>query len=185
MLFKIEKDKTVFQSNPEIQNFECMAACSDKELKFIFWVYDYETPLRKLPYDKRILKAGDLAGFSKDQAGYFIPSARNTIAMKGDKMRNALREFNLLQFDQEKELIKAYDEEINQIIELIGKKDKSEKEWSLVKDFNLSVKKIIEAKKELEEAVGMRGTDLVEGSDDFTTAKPLSLLDMLHTNEDY
>jgi hypothetical protein len=185
MVFKIEKDKTVFQSNPELQNFECLSLCSDKELKWLFWVYDYETPLRKMPHEKRIYKAADLVGLPKDKEGRLIPSARDILALKSPKLRNALKEFNILQFDQEKELIVAFDEEINQIIEMIRKSDKTDKEWSFVKDFNFQIPKIIKAKKELEESVGMRGAEQIAGVEEINDDKPLSLLDMLHTNEDY
>ena len=178
MIFKIEREKTVVELNPEISNFSCMGDCTDRELKWIFFVFDYETPLRKLPYDERVERAADLAGFKREKGGRLDKNARDTINFKIPRIKPAVDEFMKIQYDQEKELVAAYTAQIDQSIALMKKENKTDKEWVIVDRHNKSLPGLIKAKKELELSLGYRSTELEK--EESIEDEPLSALDMFH-----
>lgn len=182
MIFKIEKGKTVLESNPEIQNFPNMGRCSDRNLRWLFFVYDYETPLRKLPIEERKEKAADLVGFKREPTGRFDKNARNVIQFKIEGLSDALAEFNSIQYDQEKDLIKGYETQIDDAIQLMKKQNKSDKDWANLIKINKELPSIIKTKKELELQVGYRTE---ETTTEETGDQPLSALDLFHSKNIY
>lgn len=180
MIFKIEKGKTLLESNPEIQNFPRMANCSDRTLRWIFFVYDYETPFRKLPLEDRKEKAADVVGFKREPTGRFDKNARNVIQLKLEGLSDTIAEFSMLQYDQEKDLIKGYETQIDDAIQLMKKENKSDKDWANLMKINKDLPGIIKTKKELELQVGYRTEETAQED---TGSEPLSALDMFHSKD--
>lgn len=181
MLFKVEPNKPVVESNPEIANFSSLSECTDRELRWIFFVFDYETPLRKIPYEERIQKAADIAGFKREPSGRLDKNARETVSFKIPRIRPAVNEFMGLQYDQEQELLSAYNAQIDQAIQLMKKENKSDKEWMIVDRTNKMIQGWIKSKKDLELTLGYRSEQQQEETPE---DEPLSTLDMLHIEED-
>jgi hypothetical protein len=183
MIFKVAKDKKIIEQNPEIEAFEAMMKCSDRELRYIFFVYDYETPFRKMPLETRKLKAADLAGFLREKGSTcFDKNGRATINGKIPKVEAAIAEFMEMQYDQEKELIHAYNIQIQEAMDLMKKKDKTDKDWGVLLKVNKELPSIIKTKKDLELAVGYRVEE--EKTDEGMEDEPLSAIDLLHIEED-
>lgn len=176
MLFLLEKDKEVLESNPQFKIFEEFTLCSDRELRYIALVYDYDTPLRNLPIAERKEYAADMSGFKREAGGRLDKNARNTIGGGLPKVEKAITRYNSLQYDQEKELLNALSVQINQVIELMKKEDKKEGDWELVKKLNPELPKMISQKKELEVIIGYREPEKKDELED----EPLSALDLFH-----
>lgn len=181
MIFKIDPKRPIIETNPEISNFSSLCECTDRELRWIFFVFDYETPLRKLPYEERIQRAADIAGFKRESSGRLDKNARETISFKIPRIKPAVEEFMGLQYDQEKELLSAYDAQINQAIDLMKKPNKSDKEWLIVDRTNKMIQSWIKSKKDLELTLGYRSE---QQKDEVKEEEPLSTLDLIFLEED-
>lgn len=179
MIFKTDKDKNFFEMNPEALSLEFMPKCSSREAKWICLTYDYTTPLRNIPIEDRKEAAAKLAGFIMEHdTGRPDKNARNTISGKVEKVVEATKEFMTLQHDEEQELLKAYTEQLSQSIDMMMKKDKSEKEWGICDKINKNIPNLLAAKKELEVKLGMRE----EKESDYDN-EPLSALDIYHEED--
>ena len=167
MIIKIEKEIPIKESNPEISNFTKLSVCSDRELRWIFFVYDYDSPLRKLPNDLKKEKAADLAGFLREKGSARLDkNARNTLSGKIQHVNDAIDEFMELQYDQEKDLILAYDTQLADARDLMKKKDKSDKDWAILVKLNKELPGMMKTKKDLEMVVGYRMEEEQSSSDD-------------------
>lgn len=181
MLFKIDKDKPVIDQNPEIAAFEKIPLLTDRQLRWMLLVHDYGTPLRKLPMEERMAKACDMVGYKREKdSGRHDKNARELMAGKSPRMNEALVEFMGIQYDQDKELMVGYDIQIADAIELMKKKDKSDKDWTILTKLNKELPGILRAKKELETTVGFRSQEESSSDDE---EEPLSALDRFHEND--
>lgn len=184
MVFKIIKDKKVLETNPEISNFPKLSKCSDRELRWIFFVYDYDTPLRKMPLELRKEKAADIAGFLREKGSARLDkNARNTLSGKLPHVEEAISEFMEIQYDEDKDLILAYDTQISDAKELMKKKNKTDKEWAILVRLNKELPGIVKAKKDLDLIVGYRDEEDVEAES--MEDEPLSALDLINMEEDF
>jgi hypothetical protein len=176
MLFLLEKDKTVLESNPQFKIFEEFGDCTDRELRYIALVYDYDTPLRSLPLKERKEYAADMSGYKREPGGRLDKNARTALGGGLPKVQKAIAKYNSLQYDQEKELLNALSVQINQVIDLMKKEDKEDSDWDLIKKLTPELPKMISQKKELEVVIGYREPDQKDELDD----EPLSALDLFH-----
>lgn len=176
MVFKVEKDKDFFESNPTVAAFEWFPKCSSREAKWICLVFDYKTPLRNIPMDQRKEVAAKMSGFLMEKdTGRPDKNARNVIAGKIEKVNKAIEELMEIQYDEEQEMLIAYKEQISQALELLKKKDKSEKEWGICDKLNKTLPNLLAVKRELETTLGFR-----EEGGPSNDNEPLSTLDLLH-----
>ena len=98
MIYKIEKGKTVFESNPGLDSNERFSKCTDRELRYIFWLYDIESPYIKMRFKDRQIKAALEAGYRKEGDGKrFDKNARAVLSGTIPKIENAIEEFLSIQ----------------------------------------------------------------------------------------
>lgn len=182
MLFKVDYGSDIKELNPEINSFKHMSQCTDRELRWIFFTYDYETPLRKLPFDRKSEKAADMAGFKREKGSARLDkNARNTINGKIPRVTEAVKEFLELQYDQDKDLLEAYDMQIGQIIDLMKQKDKTDKEWRVLISAYKELPSIRKSKSELEEILGYRSN---REEEHISSNEPLSALDIINMEDE-
>lgn len=177
MIFKVEKGKDFFEINPEVKSLEKMPECTSRDLSWICLTFDYQTPLRNIPMDQRKEVAAKMVGFRVEKdTDRLDKNARNVINGKIPRVNEAVDEFMKIQYDEEQELLIGYKEQISQAIDLMKKKNKSEKEWGLSDKAVKMLPTLLSAKKELEKQLGMRE----ERGDSDSDNEPLSTLDLLH-----
>lgn len=180
MIFKVDKGKDFFEENPEAKAFEFLSQCSSREAKWICLTFDYFTPLRSIPMEQRKDVAAKMSGFLVErETGRLDRNARNVITGKLEKVNLAIKEFLEIQYDDDQEMLLAYKEQIAQALELMKKKNKSEREWGMCDKIVKSLPLLLSAKKELEKTLGLRE----EKSDAVSENEPLSTLDMFHEEE--
>jgi hypothetical protein len=98
MLYKIENGKTVFESNPGLDSNEVFAKCSDRELRYVFLLYDVESPYINMRFKDRQHKAASEAGYKKEKDGKrFDRNAREVLKGSRIVVRRAIAEFKLIQ----------------------------------------------------------------------------------------
>ena len=169
MLFKVTSND-IFEDNPELKSNTILSQCSSKDLKYVFLTYDYESPLRKMPMDKRKEKACIDAGHNLDSDGKRL-NVRARQIMEGKKkvVNDAIEEFNRLQYDSDREFAIALRNQVTQFKDFFNKENKNAQElktaMAMIKDMPEIVKKL----KEVEEILKLRDEDAVEQEEELST----------------
>jgi hypothetical protein len=177
MLFKITR-KDIFEDNPELKSIEEFSKCSSRDLKYIFFVYDYKSPFRNLKFEDRRRKCVLEAGFRLDKNGNLDKNTRNVLNGKIKKIEDAILKFKTLQHDQDREVIDALTVQIDQIVSLVAKPDKTIQELEKSIKFSKELPNLTENRKQLIEILDLRDmvTEL-ESDDDTVLDHELSTLD--------
>jgi len=122
MLFRIEKRKSVWESNPElrlIKEFKEIEETSkdDKKIRFVMLVADYKSPLRQHPEKKR----RELAAL---QAGYTVQdNSHTTIDFRGKKLMDgkdplieaAIERYKTIQYNEHMDGLEIIQKQIDNI----------------------------------------------------------------------
>jgi len=122
MLFRIEKRKSVWESNPElrlIKEFKEIEENSkdDKKIRFVMLVADYKSPLRQHPEKKR----RELAAL---QAGYTVQdNSHTTIDFRGKKLIDgkdplieaAIERYKTIQYNEHMDGLEIIQKQIDNI----------------------------------------------------------------------
>lgn len=181
MLYKIREGKSVFDINTGLKNVAEFKKLSDRDMEYIFWVYDYESLYRKLPIGDRKFKSALRAGFLTEvtSAGKVIldRTARDVLNGRVAKINVAIRAFKEAQYDEARETHLAYKEQIRQYKEFLNKKNKStnelDKSFKVMKMLNDAVKMA----NELEATLG-----LIEPEEEMVDeVRKLSVIDKVNT----
>lgn len=156
MLFTVTS-KDIFEDNPELKAFEEFSVATSNQLKYVFLVYDYDSPLRQLPIKERKEQAVIRAGYKREKSTYRLDkNARNIINGNVPRVEKAIRAFKEIQFDEDKDLYDAYCEELNEIKEFLRKKDKKLSERNMSLKYMDKYDVYMEKKKRLQEILEIR-----------------------------
>lgn len=149
MIFKITS-KDIRADNPHIDTFVGFKDVSDKVLKYSLYMYDYKSPFRDQPEKTRSKLVFALLNVKTDKA-------RNMFIYRhGDEVQMVKKQLDILQFDEDFELYKAYRSQIMDWVELLNKKNKSDAEQRLVFQIAKDVTDFMENKNKLEVIIGER-----------------------------
>lgn len=98
MIYKVESDKTVFDSNPGLDSNEVFSECTDRELKYVFLLYDIESPYIKMRFKDRQEIAAMKAGYRREKDNNrFDRNARPVLNGKSRRVNKAVEEFKRIQ----------------------------------------------------------------------------------------
>lgn len=187
MLFKVTESNDVFKDNPELESIDAFAKCTNRQLKYVFYAYDYKSPLRNMKLEERLEKAARLAGYKNEKDSTRLDkNGRSVISGKVGTVNVAIREFKELQRDEDREILLAIESQISQIIEEMARRGKTIKEIKDVNSFAPSLIQLAQTKKQLIEILDMRDDmHVVETQDDsIIRDDELSTLDILNAEED-
>jgi hypothetical protein len=186
MLFKIEKKKPIWESNPEmrlIKEFQAIedASKDDKKIRFVILVADYKSPLRQHPEAKR----RELAAL---QAGYTVQdNSSSTIDFRGKKLVDgkdplveaAIVMYKKMQHNEHMDGLEIIQRQIDNIKSLTATPAEDALELgrrnTLIKD----LPSLYTTKRELLVLAGHEE----KISEESTSERTLSLLDELHLEE--
>jgi hypothetical protein len=161
MLFKLKQGEDIKELNNGIEILQEFKDITSKQLTVVALVADYDSPLRKLPERQRRERACILAGYPMEGTRV-DKNGRNVVLGKVESIEKAIVVYKGLQYDEEKEILAAYDQQIADIIELM----KREKPEDLKEAMALSEKaaklstqlpEIKEAKKKIQGLLADRG----------------------------
>lgn len=187
MIYKIEKGKTVFESNEGLETNQLFAKCSDREMKYIFWVYDIDSPYVKMRFKDRQHKAGMEAGYKKEKDGKrFDKNARIAMFGGSPKVQAAIREFRKIQIagNTNYAVLNALTTQIERNITYIEEADAKEmKVADMIKLNQLAngLKDLIQTKVNIEDILNIDG-GLDEEEDDMPEF--LSVVDQMNIEEE-
>jgi transcription elongation factor GreA-like protein len=178
MLYRVT-DKPVFEEHPELSQVPEFADLQDKILKWIFLVYDYEGPYRKIPTDKRreIVAVKNL--FTENRRTKFDKYV--TSMLKGDigSVNMGIAAFREQQYDEDRETLEALKECIRDLRNMMKKEAKDFKDAKAKAELAKKLREMAEEQKKLEELFQFR--DGGEMDDDLE--RSASVLDDFMENE--
>jgi hypothetical protein len=167
MLFKVEPGKSVRELNPELSSIKEFDKIPERNLEFIFLVYDYESPYRKLPLDQRKEKVAFNVGFKMEKGRRILDkNARNIINGKNAPTQKALIAFKELIYDSDRDTYQSLEDLIANIREELrtpsrGSQDMKHKA-ALAKDLPA----LAQTKKQLAQILEIKDTSENESEDD-------------------
>jgi hypothetical protein len=157
MLFKVDIRKPVRETNPEINAIEEFVDLSDRNLKYIFLVYDYDTPYKQIPIDERKKKVALDVGFKTEKGrDLFDKNARDILNGKIDSIEAAIKKFKSLIFDQDRETYISVSELIVNISNMIGTPTKNIAELEKKAKMAQQLTSLSQTKKQLAQILGIR-----------------------------
>lgn len=177
MLYKVTKND-IFKDNPDLEIIPEFASCTDRQLKYMMLVYDYESPLRQLPEEERKDKALRIAGYRKEKSGQWDKNARLARDNKTKSIANALHVFNAMQVNSDRALLQGVRDQIEEIVEFLSKKGKSAGDMEKAIKFVESLPKLRQTRQELEEMLNVEDEPLIE--EETQSVRSLSTLDKIN-----
>lgn len=150
MIFRVNADEDVRKANPSIESVPEFAPCNDKALKYVFLMYDYDSPYARQPHDmRRDLVLVALGYLKQGSIDSFFSRNKGSIA-------TATQAFNKLQYNSEFETLISLKIQIDQWNDLLRNPDKTDKQEALSAKVFEKMPEYIKRVKELEELVGYR-----------------------------
>lgn len=187
MLFKVEAGKDIFESNPELKAIPAFADCPSRELKYVFLVYDYKTPFRDLPIEKRHEPALLAAGYRREPDGSRLDkNARAVLSGNSQRIKEAIGVFKTMQYDDDRELLAEIDSHIGQVRKFI-KTDKKNNATKIkaASDMQKSLPDLLKQRKAVAELLEVREEIPVEEEEEdvMQDTKKLSTLDRINQRD--
>lgn len=172
----------VFEDNPEFLAVPEFATLTDRQMRYVMLVDWYQSPLRLLPLETRKFKAAVMAGYKleKDRERLDI-NGRNVIEGKVPSIEKARKKLVEIQYDGERELLKAIDTHIQQVTELLKKPGKSVNELEKANKMVASLPEVLQNRKQILEVLNFRDENTVITSEPNVVEKNITLLDNFNT----
>lgn len=159
-MWMFEKDKTIRESNPGVDSISDFAIMSDKNLYYIYLVYDWTSPLYRMGLkDKKIAawrEAGD--NFEGDRPSRH---ARSIMKMEVSNVNRAINKFIYIQrkSDQDRSVIEALQYQIEEITRNMSVPSDNIKELKTKVDISKILLELINQRKEIAKALDLRSGD--------------------------
>jgi hypothetical protein len=148
VLYKVNKHP-LRDVNDNIDAVPHFRDCTDILLRYVFLMWDYNSPYRKIPVENRKKHVMMVMGIPEKEYGSFVSDNYEQIHV-------ATKEFNRQQFDIEFEALVACRAQIASWNELLKKEEKSDKEEALAFKVFDKLPDYMKRLKTLEEIVGER-----------------------------
>lgn len=173
MLFKLSK-ADIREDNPNIDSIVAFQDLTSRELKYIFLVYDFDSPLRQLTLKDRKEQACENAGYRRENAKRMDKDARNVMNGKIKRVEKAIPVFKSMLRDLDMEALAAFDTNLENYIAQIKIKPTSKEEWDINTKVTAQYEKLLSARKRIIDNLNLRA-DYVEEEEVFD--EELSTLD--------
>ncbi len=120
MLFKVKTGIDIFELNPELLLIEEFSKLDNRQMTTVALYADYESPFKtKNDSEKREL-AAKTAGYELEPDGKRLDkNGRNFIYGKTVTLERAVSKYREIQYDENKAILEAYDQQIQDIIALM------------------------------------------------------------------
>ncbi len=188
MLFKIIRDKTVSELNPEILVIEEFANLTDRQLKYTILSTDYKSPFRKLTKEDKKFRAALEAGYKLEKGGKRLDmNGRNIVQGKNPEVEKAIKKYKILQKDEDYETLLGISKLIADIREFTARVGKETTEIEKAIKFAKELPALLKVKKEIEDTLGMREDEItdVEEVKITTEETPTNLSELAQINDEY
>ena len=177
MLFKLS-DKPVREDNNDIDAIPEFRLLTDKQLRYVILLTDYDTPLRQLPYKERQEEAAELAGFARENAKKMGKQAREMMNGKVYPVEKAIAKYKSLQRDLDRETLQAFDDQLEEFIKKTSEKKTENKDWDVALKIMNALPKLLGMRKEIKDSLNLKGD--FDEKDDTVSEAELSTLDRIN-----
>jgi len=175
MFYLITQDD-IRKDNPSIDAIPEFAKCNDRELKYVVLTYDYDSPYKKLKFADKQKRAAIAAGYKKELNRDILDrNARITTTGSNPKVQAAIRAFKDIQRDINKDILNAYDNQIEQFIQKTAEPKETDSDWKLALAITKALPALLKSRKEILEILEMREDD--ERDESINQVVELSTLD--------
>jgi hypothetical protein len=180
MLFKVTK-KPVREDNPELLAIQEFDPLTDRELKWVFLVYDFKTAYRQLSLPDRKEQACEQIGYKRESVSRMDKSARNIMSVDLQKkhlphIEPAIIAFKKMQRDIDREALETYDINLEHFMEQMKKPKITKEDWDLSIKITDKYQKFLAGRKIVKDSLDLRGSFEEEEKEQKET-KVLSALD--------
>jgi hypothetical protein len=178
MLYRVT-EKKMLEEHPEISQISELAALPDKIMKWIFLVYDWEGPYRKIPIEKRreIVAVKNL--FTENRRTKFDKYVEKVLKGDVSEVNQGIAAFQEQQYDEDREILESLKECIRDLRKMMSKDAKDFKDAKAKAELAKKLREMAEEQKKLEELFQFR--DGVDHEDD--VLRTGSVLDEFMENE--
>ena len=158
MRFILNPDRNVFSDNPTLKMTEHLSKLTNKEVKWIALVYDYESPLAQMPLNLRKIKAAQMTGWNIESN---IPLGDTKLMIDGKNARinKAVAEYKSIQFDENQESLLAFNEQLKEYRAFLKQKQKKPSELKIAMALQKEMPALLKARDEIAKLVGLRAHD--------------------------
>ena len=180
-MWLFQKNSTLREANPGIDAVPAFRELTDKQLLYIYFVYDWNGPYFKAKLEDKKKMAAKDAGLSFEKAnGRPSKYTRDIVNLKNHKVNGAVIKFNMLQrvTDQDRAILEALQAQIYEIMGMVGSKSDSADDLKKRVVLSKALPDLIKQRKEIAEVVGLR--DIAVSSEEDEIEKELSTLDELN-----
>ena len=174
MLFKISPED-IRKDNPNIDAIPAFRDLTNKELKFLFLVYDFDTPLKQLSLADRKEQAAENAGYTRENEKRLNKDGRSIIGGKVKRVEAAVPVFKSMLRDIDREALEAYDTNLENYMTQMRIKPTTKEEWDINTKITAQYEKLIIGRKRIIENLNLRA-DYMDGEES-VEEQELSTLD--------
>jgi hypothetical protein len=182
MHFKVT-DNNLFKDNPELLSIPEFKPFQGKEkvLKWVFFVYDYVSPYRRLPINKRKELVANKLLYSENKRTKFDRYVDEVLAGGIGEVQQAIGAFKEIQYDEDRETMDALDEAVRDIKYQLRSPSASLTQAANKSKLVKALREMEEERKKLREIFDFREE---YEEDDEEVILNVSLLDEILDNED-
>ena len=164
MLFKVIHGKNTFELNPQLKAIEEFARLTDRQMTYVILAADYKGPFKRLSIEEKKYQAALSAGYKTDSDGSsrLDANGRNVVQGKVGNIVAAITKYNELQKDDDYETLLSVSLLISQIRDLNNKVDKTVAELEKAVKMTMTLDKLVETKKKLEQILDMREEEEID-----------------------
>jgi hypothetical protein len=155
MLYPI-KTNDPFKEFPELKIVPEFQPLSESRMAWIILTHDYKSPYRNIPLEERKEMVANDLQFRREKGGRFDFNARQIIKGTDELINKAADKYKRLQFNQERETLLAFDNQLRHLSELMNKEDKNQAELKLSLETAVKLPQLLKTRKELEVIAGDR-----------------------------
>jgi len=183
MLFLVTK-APVREDNQELLAISEFEPCSDRELKWVFLTYDYQTPYRQLSQNDRKEQAAEQVGYRRESVKRMDKTARQLINPELQKkhlphIAPAIVAFNKMQRDLDREALQAYDQNLDDYMKKLKEPKNNKADWDLNIKISKTYKELVVGRKIIKDNLDLRSGFDEQEEDSTVAKKPKSTLDMV------
>jgi hypothetical protein len=158
MIVKIDRNKSIFDTNSWLKNYEEFSSLNEKEMRYVALYADTQGPFTRHPeQERKRLAALDAGWVVQDTHEKTLqPRAREAMNGQNEKVSVAIEKYrSLCPPDQNRELLMLYTQQIQNIKDAVNAKPTDPAELLKVNNLLLSLPDLNKACRELARSVGM------------------------------
>jgi small-conductance mechanosensitive channel len=120
MQFKIKDGVDIFELNPWLQAFPEFTKLEGFQMKTVALYADYESPLRTKPDKERRELAAKIGGYGMESDNKRLnKNGRSFVAGETKSLEEAIAVYREIQYDETQDIFDAYNQQIQEIIQLM------------------------------------------------------------------